>query len=437
MYDILQLLECLSPLMSTTTQRHLGLIISALLSMSGRVTMLGLSRWTGKGGSYRSIQRFFYTDICWPTMLWLFFRQQCWGRHETYLLVGDEVVVTKSGHHTHGLGRFFSSLYSQPVSGLAFFGLSLVSLEERRAFPIRIEQVMPPPQCPKASQSQGSQSRGRPKGSKNKDKTAVSLNRELLQIKGMLTAVFDLMLGTLSPTHLALDGHFGNNYAVQMAHRVGLQLVSKLRHDSVLYLPYTGAKGNRKYGERLHPKQMDPQFLMDCSIDEGINTEIYQVHNALHRQFAAALNVVIIVKTNLTTKAQAHVILFSSDETLPFQKVMDYYALRFQIEFNFREAKQFWGLEDFMNITQTAVTNAVNLSFLMVNVSHRLLKDARQDHYDCSILDLKASCRAFRYVEEVFNWLPQKPDPISWAQILSKVANLGAVHPRHSTERCS
>lgn len=434
MYEILQLLECLEPSISTTTQRHLGLIISALLSMSGRITMLGLSRWSGKGGSYRTIQRFFYTDICWPTLLWIFFRQHCWRRQGTYLLVGDEVVVTKSGHHTYGLGRFFSSLYAQPVRGLSFFGLSLVSLEERRAFPVRIEQMIQPPQCPQAKHKRG---RGRPKGSRNKDKTAVSLNRELLQIKSMITALFDLMLGTISPTHLALDGHFGNNYAVQMAHRLGLHLVSKLRHDSVLYQSYTGTKSNRKYGERLNPKQMDPQFLINCSIDEGIKTEIYQVHNALHREFAAALNVVIIVKTNLTTQAKAHVILFTSDGELSSQIVIDYYSLRFQIEFNFREAKQFWGLEDFMNITQTAVTNAVNLSFLMVNVSHRLLQDVRQDHDDCSILDLKASFRAFRYVEEVLKWLPKKPDPISWAHILSKVASLGAVHPRHSVARSS
>jgi putative transposase len=29
---------------------------------------------------------------------------------------------------------------------------------------------------------------------------------------------------------------------------------------------------------------------------------------------------------------------------------VDYYSLRFQIEFNFRDAKQYWGLEDFMNM---------------------------------------------------------------------------------------
>jgi putative transposase len=35
-------------------------VIEAMLSMSGRVTMRGLSRWSDKGGSYRTIQRFFH-----------------------------------------------------------------------------------------------------------------------------------------------------------------------------------------------------------------------------------------------------------------------------------------------------------------------------------------------------------------------------------------
>ncbi len=46
-------------------------------------------------------------------------------------------------------------------------------------------------------------------------------------------------------------------------------------------------------------------------------------------------NVVVIVKTNLQTQAQAHVILFSSDLDLTYDLLIDYYSLRFQIEFNF------------------------------------------------------------------------------------------------------
>jgi putative transposase len=49
------------------------------------------------------------------------------------------------------------------------------------------------------------------------------------------------------------------------------------------------------------------------------------------------------------------------------------YSLRFQIEFNFRDAKQFWGLEDFMTVSEPAMTTAANLAFLMVNLSAALL----------------------------------------------------------------
>ena len=57
-------------------------------------------------------------------------------------LGGDETVVTKAGKHTHGLDRFFASLYGKSVPGLAFFTLSLISTQQRRSFPIALEQVL-------------------------------------------------------------------------------------------------------------------------------------------------------------------------------------------------------------------------------------------------------------------------------------------------------
>jgi hypothetical protein len=54
-----------------TTIRQFNHIALALLSMTGRVTMLGISRWTGAGGSYRTVQRFFATVVPWANLLWL------------------------------------------------------------------------------------------------------------------------------------------------------------------------------------------------------------------------------------------------------------------------------------------------------------------------------------------------------------------------------
>ncbi|MFM6609407.1 MAG: transposase, partial [Dolichospermum sp.] len=273
--------------------------------------------------------------------------------------------------------------------------------------------------------------RGRPKGSKNKNKQEVIFTSELLRIQKMINELFKLIANFIPLTYLVVDGHFGNNNALQMARQVKLHIISKLRHDSALYIPYQHPDPNhrsrRKYGDRFDCHNIPGEYSRQSSIDEDIQTDIYQA-TLLHKEFAQSLNVVFLVKTNLNTNARSHVILFSSDLTLSYEKIIDYYKLRFQIEFNFRDAKQFWGLEDFMNRGQTAVTNAVNLSFFMVNLSHHLLAQFREDNPGAGIVDLQAYCRGFRYVREMLKMLPQQPEPILLAQIFAKLTSLGRIH---------
>jgi len=135
-----------------------------------------------------------------------------------------------------------------------------------------------------------------------------------------------------------------------------------------------------------------------------------------------------MLKTHQTTGSQSHIILFSSDLQLSYEQLIDYYSLRFQIEFNFRDAKMFWGNKDFMNTNQTVVTSAANLSFFMVNLSHYLLRAGLPFHQAQSILDLKAICRGSKYVEEIIKLLPEKPEPVLLAQIKKRISNLGRIH---------
>ena len=339
-------------------------------------------------------------------------------------------MITKSGKKTYGLGRFFSSLQNQSVSGLSFFCLSLVSVQQEKAFPIRLEQQLPTDPKPKALAGKNKLKRkaGRPKGSSNKDKTQVNLSAELRLIRGMIEALLTLIGGQIPLTYLLLDGHFGHNNAMQMARQLNLHLISKLQYNSKLFLPYEGNDGRRKYGERINPRKIASKYRVESSLEKGIRTDIYHL-TALHQCFASPLNLVILLKTNLKTQQQVHVILFSSDLSLDAKTLIKYYSLRFQIEFNFRDAKQFWGLEDFMNTSATGVINGANLSFLMVNLSFRLLQQIKFTAPDCSILDLKALSRGQVYVQEVLKYLPQIPDPILLQSIFTNVSNLGAIHP--------
>jgi len=426
--------------MTMTTIRQFSRIAHALLAMTGRITMLGIARWSGDGGSYRTVQRFFATVIPWAALFWLFFRTHLFQRGDIYLLGGDETVVTKAGKHTYGLDRFFAGLYGKAVPALAFFTLSLISTQQRRSFPIHLEQVVRTPEekaaarakaTPTPAPATSKRKPGRPKGSTTKAKTAVALTPELSRIQRMVRALLERMGGLVELTYLVLDGHFGTNSALQMAQQCDLHLISKLRSDSALYLPYDGpyaGRGPRRiYGDKIDPRAIPDRYMRQTTIERGIETRIYQLQ-ARHTTFAQALNVVVIVKTNLKTQAVAHVILFSSDLALAFDTLIDYYSLRFQLEFTFRDAKQYWGLEDFMNTSPTAVTNAANLSLFMVNLVERVRQDLRHSQGEVSVLDLKAYCRGAKYVEETIKLLPERPELVLVERIVSKIGGIGRIH---------
>ena len=443
MTEILALLQNIAPLFEKTTFRQLSQVVFGMLVTSGRITMLGLSRWTEKGGSYRTIQRLYHTVLDWKAIQWLFFQKRLLKAADEYIIAGDEVVVRKAGKETHGVDRFFAGLQQQVIPGVSFFAFSLVNVKEEQSYPLQISQIVKsePEKAARKSKNEAKQAQkttekkkpGRPKGSKNKTKAAVVLNAELLRIQSALHSLLETVGATISLRYVALDGHFGNYPSAYMVRQQNLHLISKLRHDAGLYPAFEGdhpGKGPKpKYGAQLAVRNMDAKYLKQSKTDGKFRTDIYQ-GQFFNKEFAFALNVVILLKTNLATNAQSHVILFSTDLEQSFDQIIHFYSLRFQIEFNFRDAKQYWGLEDFMNVTETAVTNAANLAFFMVNISQALLQPFRQIQPDFSILDLKSHYRGYRYATETIKLLPQKPNAILLADIFQRIAHLGAIHPR-------
>jgi len=91
-------------------------------------------------------------------------------------------VVTKSGKKTFGLDFFFSGVLNKVVKGIAIFAASLVSVEERRSYPLQVQQVIRTPTKKEAAKARREKKtkrdpnaprkkRGRPKVSRNRDKT--------------------------------------------------------------------------------------------------------------------------------------------------------------------------------------------------------------------------------------------------------------------------
>ena len=218
MNDILALLQPNQNSLSKTALKQMSRVIVALIAMTGRVTMLGLSRWAEKGGSYRTIQRFFYKAIPWSQVFWDFMHEHLFDPTDTYLLAGDEVVVTKAGEKTFGKDNFFSGLLKKVVPGISFFGLSLVSVKRRRSYPLRLEQTVRSAEEKLANQVKKEvkkvnaggekRKRGRPKGSHNKEKVEVVLNPELERLQKMIHAALGTIHKGMKISYVLLDGHF-------------------------------------------------------------------------------------------------------------------------------------------------------------------------------------------------------------------------------------
>ena len=434
MNDIVALLHCLTPYLSKTTFRQMKQIVYAILCIPDRVTMLSIARWSERGGSYRTVQRWYHTPLDWANILWTMVKVYLLKPDGEYLLAGDEVVIDKAGKTTHGCGKFYSSLAKRPINSVSFMAVSLIDVQERCSYPLQVEQREPPAPAKKSVEPKPKRKRGRPKGSKNYIKPAPKLTPDLTLLQRMITAIMTRIM-PLKVKHIVLDGHFGNYPATYAVRETGLHIISKLRHDAALYLPYAGPKPRRgptpRYGQKLNYDQLPAEKLCHSVNDGEYRVDTYQM-TVFHKSFPDALNVVVVVKTHLKTGKRGHVVLFSTDLALTADQIVDYYSLRFQIEFNFRDAKQYWGLDDFMNVKPVAVFNAVNLAFLMVNLSAVMLKPYRRDQPDFSVLDLKAQFRARRFLDETIKMLPDPPSDDLISRIWRRLTAFSGIRVRQS-----
>jgi len=205
----------------------------------------------------------------------------------------------------------------------------------------------------------------------------------------------------------------------------------KLNRNAALYFPYTGPQkprgAKRIYGDKLDYDNVPLAYLKESTTEDGVQTDIYQMEMR-HKLFPCLLNIVLVCKTKIDSGKRAHVVLFCSDLELSYKSIVRIYRLRFQIEFNFRDAKQFWGLEDFMNVKQTPVYNAANLAIFMTNLSALLIRQRRKQIPGFGVHDLKAEFRGRFYAQEVLKLLSESPDPVLIDRLFDRLSSIGAIH---------
>jgi len=63
MPEITALLQTIAPVVSATTLKQMSHVIYGMRVSHGRMTMLEISRWTERCGSYRTTQRWYHSTL--------------------------------------------------------------------------------------------------------------------------------------------------------------------------------------------------------------------------------------------------------------------------------------------------------------------------------------------------------------------------------------
>jgi hypothetical protein len=164
------------------------------------------------------------------------------------------------------------------------------------------------------------------------------------------------------------DGAFAKQKFVAGVRRLDLHLISLLRVDANLRYLYTGAQEGRG-----RPKAYDGKVnFTDLSRLDGAGAVAPQImlYTAVVNSVTLKRNVRICLVVNRTKPDKPrHVVLFSTDCELSAHTIYDYYTQRFQIEFLFRDAKQFTGLNDCQARAKETLHFHFNLALASVGVT--------------------------------------------------------------------
>jgi putative transposase len=386
----------------------------------------------------------------------LLFKHFIYQKGRSYLLAADETVKGKAGKQTHGLGRFYSSMAKQVIRSVSFLAVSIIDIAKEQSYILGCKQLIAnnltksnanqeqkAKSKKKTKAKPKTKSKGRPQGSKNKVKTEPETTsyQVLKMLLNLVQSQLKVFLPALNCFHLVLDGFYGHEDYLLLATKNGLNIISKFKVNAHLILPYQGQQlglGRPKtLGDKVNLDNLDEKFYISTIQDEGsnISTKVFQFEAFTPKMAGLKLNVVVMIHTHQITKQVSRNILFTNDLSLDALKIIKYYSLRFQIEFDsggvpLRDAKQFYGLADFKNYKETQVTNAVNIAFTMTLVG-KLLLEKYKLKLNCStmgIIDLKTVFRTQKCAEILFNNINSDLDEFLNSPQFLKIARLEAIH---------
>jgi hypothetical protein len=370
----------------------------ALFICVGRATMTNLSRYGA--GSRRRIARWKKRPFDFWQLNVTALRDQNITNHRTAAAF-DCTFLPKSGKQTYGLAKFYNACASRAERGLEAGVLGLLDLDENTAYALKATQT--PPESPE--------------GETRTDFYVRIVQENAPQLLELTS-------------HLVVDGGLAKKKFVDGVCETGLQIVGKLRHDSNLRYLYKGPKREGRGRPKSYDGKVDYEDLSRlgrlCLPEDGLLLWNGVVN---HPEFKRDIKVVVVQDDSKKGAKRGHVVLYSTDLALGALEIYELYKARFQLEFVFRDGKQFTGFADGQMRDQAGLDFQLNASLSAVNLL-RLEDREAQNKPDNRVISLR-SWKRRKYNEglmnQIFSDLENELTEEKRQELHDKYRNFGAV----------
>jgi hypothetical protein len=279
----------------------------------------------------------------------------------------DCSFIGKSGKKTWGIDWFYNGSAGRAEKGLEISVIAVVDVKAHQGYTLSVQQTAArtePQQIDKSTLivEEKKKKKGRHKSSPTEPVVSERVQGYLNQLK---IARQHLPAGV---KYLAADSFYSKKFFVAGVRELGLHLVSKLRIDANLRYLYTGDQkprgARRKYGDKV-----DVNDLSQLDFIGQINPDVQLYSQVVwHVSLGRKIRIVLLVNHHNPDRSSV-ALLFSTDTELDSQKIYLYYKARFQIEFIFRDAKQFTGLCDCQSRQAQSLDFHFNASLAALNLA--------------------------------------------------------------------
>jgi hypothetical protein len=387
-----------------TQQQILILWCSLWLALPGRINFLNLSRYSGR--SEKTFRNWFDKPLCWTSLNATLFQQlqEAGQLGPSAILAIDASFIAKSGKTTPGLGKFWNGSVGCAERGLELSCCTLIDLEHRQAIVLHAQQT-PGPLEPGMSRLQ------------------VYADHASDVLGSLPPAVLDTLSAVVG------DAYYAKKPFVDAMHARGMTVVSKLGCDADLHYLYTGPRS----GKAGRPKRWDGKVdFVDYSRWESLDLPSGASAAYGAKLYSPSLKQILSVVVLLYPRPKAgtprRCVLFGTDANMTAKQVIACYRARFELEFPFRDAKQFTGLLTCQSRQPGALEFHWNMAFLTVNLEWARQLQSHEGPTETFVFRMEdGKRRAYNQflARRIFEVLPHTATWEKYQACLSDVLNLG------------